>query len=103
MNITILEATMNYTKESGYVGQVHFEIAGQPNQYEITLHSRKATEWGYGLFFLNESGNEDQLLAVEDMLEEDDEMFDYLVNAARATLAPRPAWDTPASPEPTED
>lgn len=86
MNITILDASMTYTKESGFVGKVSFEIEGQPNQYEIALHSRKMTEWGYGLFFLNESGNEEQLLAVEDMLEDNDEMFDYLVNAAKEKL-----------------
>ncbi|MUT67054.1 hypothetical protein [Paenibacillus sp. NEAU-GSW1] len=84
--VKVLNAKMTYTKESGYVGQVQFEVTGFPNQYEITLHSRKATEWGYGLFFLNESGDEEQLLQVEDMLEEDDELFDYLVNAAQEKL-----------------
>ncbi|WP_336772180.1 hypothetical protein [Paenibacillus sp. MMO-58] len=88
-NVKILDASMTYTKEEGYVGRIQFEITGQPNQYEMTIHSRKRTEWGYGLFFLHESGDEDQLLAVEDMLEEDDELFDYLVNAAEEKLDPK--------------
>ncbi|GGG79787.1 hypothetical protein [Paenibacillus radicis (ex Gao et al. 2016)] len=86
MKVKILEAKMTYTKADGYVGQVQFEIDGSSNQYEMTLHSRKATEWGYGLFFLNESGDEDQLLALEDELEEDDELFDFLVQAAQEKL-----------------
>lgn len=85
-NVKILGASMDYTKENGFVGRIQFEIVGQQNQYEMTIHSRKRTEWGYGLFFLNESGDEDELLAVEDMLEEDDELFDYLVNAAEEKL-----------------
>ncbi|MFF2482522.1 hypothetical protein [Paenibacillus sp. NPDC058071] len=86
MKLNILEAKMTYTKESGYIGQVHFEVEGHPNAYEMTLHSRKATEWGYGLFFLHESGSEEQLLEVEDRLEEDDELFDQLVQAAQEKL-----------------
>ncbi|WP_341282584.1 hypothetical protein [Paenibacillus sp. FSL H8-0537] len=86
MKVNILHASMTNSKESGFVGKVHFEVEGQTNQYEIALHSRKATEWGYGLFFLNESGKEEDLLAVEDELEEDDELFDSLVKAAWETL-----------------
>ncbi|MHA7963187.1 hypothetical protein ACX93W_03505 [Paenibacillus sp. CAU 1782] len=84
--INIIEASMTYTKDSGYVGKVHFSVEGHLNQYEMTLHSRKATEWGYGLFFLNESGNEEQLLELEDELEENDELFDQLVQAAQDKL-----------------
>jgi hypothetical protein len=86
LNIQILEAAMTYTKEDGYVGKVQFEVEGHDNQYEITLHSKKGNEWGYGLFFLHESGKEEQLLALEDELEENDELFDTLVEAAKAKL-----------------
>ncbi len=84
--ISIIEASMTYTKEDGYVGKVQFSVEGHVNQYEMTLHSRKATEWGYGLFFLNESGNEEQLLELEEELEENDELFDQLVEAAKDKL-----------------
>lgn len=87
INITVLDAAMTFTKEDGSVGKVHFGVEGHDSQYEITFHkSRKAKEWGYGLFFLNESGNEDQLLELEDMLEEDDELFDFLVETAKEKL-----------------
>ena len=87
MNVQILHATMTFTKEDGHVGAVHFQVEGHPKPYEMALHkSRKAKEWGYGLFFLAGSGDEDLLLEVEDELEENDELYDQLVEAAVAAL-----------------
>ncbi|MCF2937130.1 hypothetical protein L1N85_01615 [Paenibacillus alkaliterrae] len=86
MNIQVLDASMTYSKEDGYVGKVHFGVEGHENEYEIALHSKKGNEWGYGLFFLHESGKEEQLLALEDLIEEDDELFDFLVETAQAKL-----------------
>lgn len=85
MNVIIIHTRMTYSKEDGYVGAVHFEVEGHPKAYEMTLQSRRGTrEWGYGLFFLNGSGDEDLLLQVEDEIEENDELFDQLVAAGRA-------------------
>jgi len=84
--IGIIDASMTYSKEDGYVGKVQFRVDGHDNEYEITLHSKRGTDWGYGLFFLHESGKEEQLLALEDELEEDDELFDSLVQAAKDKL-----------------
>lgn len=81
-----MDASMTYSKEDGYVGKVQFGVEGHDNQYEITLHSKKGKEWGYGLFFLHESGKEEQLLALEDELEDNDDLFDSLVEAAKAKL-----------------
>lgn len=89
MDMTILNAEMTYSKENGYVGKVAFEVAGHKEPYEITLHSKKGQEWSYGLFFLKQPGDEDEILAVEDWLEEDDDAYDRLVNAAKDTLPPR--------------
>ncbi|RIX51690.1 hypothetical protein D3P08_14795 [Paenibacillus nanensis] len=86
LKIDIKNASMTYSKEDGYVGKVQFGVEGHENEYEITLHSKRGTDWGYGLFFLHESGKEEQLLALEDELEEDDELFDTLVEAAKAKL-----------------
>jgi len=86
MNITVLHAEMNYSKEDGYVGKVQFEVEGHTNQYEIALQSKKGNDWGYGLFFLHDSGKEDQLNEVEEELEENDEAFDLLVDAAMSAL-----------------
>ncbi|MEF2244455.1 MULTISPECIES: hypothetical protein [unclassified Paenibacillus] len=86
MNITVIHAEMNYTKEDGYVGKVQFNVEGHKNEYEMALQSKKGKDWGYGLFFLHESGNEEQLNEVEDELEENDEAFDRLVDAAMDAL-----------------
>jgi|GEM_PF-237338 len=84
--IDIQKASMSYSKSDGYVGQVEFRIAGHEMPYEMTLHSSNSKEWSYGLHFLQQSGREEDILAVEDMLEEDDELFDRLVEAAENTL-----------------
>ncbi|WP_438445831.1 hypothetical protein [Gorillibacterium sp. sgz5001074] len=86
MEIKILNANMTYNKEDGYVGKVEFEVSGHKQPYEIALHSKHNRDWSYGLFFSQESGDEEQILAVEDWLEEDDDAFDLLVKAARDTL-----------------
>jgi hypothetical protein len=86
ININVLDAAMTYSKEDGYVGRVHFGVEGHANEYEITLHSKRGSEWGYGLFFLHESGKEEQLNALEDLIEEDDELFDFLVDTAKEKL-----------------
>lgn len=80
----ILRASMRHSKEEGYVGQVAFRVEGHPLPYEITLYSTNRKEWGYGLHFLDESGSEEHISAVEEMLE-DDEWFDQLVDAANAS------------------
>jgi len=84
--ILVLEATMQYNKGDGYVGKVGFQVEGHKLPYEITLFSKNGKEWGYGLFFLKESGNEEQLEAVEEMLEDNDEVFEQLVEAAKSSL-----------------
>ncbi|MCA0754160.1 hypothetical protein KP806_03815 [Paenibacillus sp. N4] len=86
MNIRVIDAAMTYSKEDGYVGKVQFGVEGHKNEYEIALHSKKGNEWGYGLFFLHESGKEEELLALEDVLEEDDDLFDFLVETAQEKL-----------------
>ncbi|WP_331281302.1 hypothetical protein [Paenibacillus sp. UNC451MF] len=84
--INVLAASMTYSKEDGYVGKVEFEVQDHKLPYEITLYSKNGKEWSYGLFFLNESGSEDEILAVEDLLEENDEWYDFLVEAAKSKL-----------------
>jgi len=86
MNLTIKNASMTRSEEDGYVGKVVFEVEGHKQPYEVTLHSKKGREWSYGLFFAEESGSEEQLTAVEDFLEENDEWFDKLVEAAKASV-----------------
>jgi hypothetical protein len=89
MELQILQAHMTYTKADGFVGKVEFQVKGHKEPYEMALHSKSAKDWSYGLFFLRDPGDEEEILAVEDWLEEDDEAFDRLVEAARQTLPPR--------------
>lgn len=86
MKVNIIQAGMTYSKEDGYVGNVHFEVDGHQQGYEITLQSKRGNDWGYGLFFLSGSGNEEQLLEVEDEIEENDELFEQLIEAAKSAL-----------------
>jgi len=86
ININVLQATMTYSKEDGYVGNVQFGVEGHKNEYEIALHSKRGKEWGYGLFFLHESGKEEELLTLEDLLEEDDQLFDFFIDKAKEKL-----------------
>ncbi|MBP1990073.1 hypothetical protein [Paenibacillus eucommiae] len=86
MNYTILDARMTYSKEDGYVGHVSFQIENHKHDYEITLHSKYGREWMYALNFLNESGSEEDILAAEAEIDENDEWFDAFVEAAKSKL-----------------
>ncbi|MCZ8513526.1 hypothetical protein O9H85_14000 [Paenibacillus filicis] len=86
MNIDIIDAAMSHSKEDGYIGRVEFSVEHQAHPYEITLHSKNAKEWMYSLNFARESGPEKDILLLEEQLEEDDELFDRLVEAAKSRL-----------------
>ena len=86
MNITMVEASMTHSKESGYVGRVIFQAAEHPYPYEITLYSKDRKSWSYSLNFAQESGSEEDITAVEELLEEDDDVFDALIEAAESKL-----------------
>ncbi|SFL80119.1 hypothetical protein SAMN03159341_1107 [Paenibacillus sp. 1_12] len=83
--IQILDASMVYSKEDGHVGKVSFAVENHKQPYEIMLYSKKGKEWSYSLNFLNESGGEEDIEAVEELLE-DDEIYEELVEAAKSKL-----------------
>lgn len=84
--ISIIKANMEYSKAEGYLGHVQFSVEGHEHPYEITLQSmRNKDDWSYALNFLSESGKEEDIEAVEELLEED-EWFDLLVNAGLQAL-----------------
>jgi hypothetical protein len=85
MNIKISQARMNYDQESGYTGQVEFTVDGHKSPYELTLHSTKGNEWSYGLHFLGEPGIEEEIFELDEYIEDNDELFDQLIEAARKT------------------
>nr|WP_240421752.1 hypothetical protein [Paenibacillus periandrae] len=83
--VEILEASMVYSKEDGHVGKVAFAVENHKQPYEIMLFSKKGKEWSYSLNFLNEPGGEEDIEAVEDLLEDDD-IYDQLIEAAKSKL-----------------
>lgn len=85
MEIKILNARMAKDAD-GYSGTVEFEVEGHKLPYEMTLFSEKGKEWEYGLHFLNESGTEEDISKVEEYLEESDDAFYRLIQAAEAAL-----------------
>jgi hypothetical protein len=86
MNIAIRGAELTHRPEEGYAGKVQFEWPGHQVPYEITLSSKDGKDWGYSLMFSGEPGTEEEILQVEDALEEDDELFDVLIDAAMQAL-----------------
>ncbi|MED4599839.1 hypothetical protein P9314_03845 [Paenibacillus validus] len=86
MEVNITEASMTHSKEDGYLGRVVFGVTGQQSAYELTLQSKNARDWSYSLSFTASSGKEEDIYVVESRLEEDDELFDALVDAAMQNL-----------------
>lgn len=87
MKWKVLHAEMTYREQEGYMGQVHFEVEGHKQPYELTLHSEnRLDDWNYSLHFLRESGSEQEIASVEQAIEVDDDFFDQLVEAATARL-----------------
>ncbi|WP_019006789.1 hypothetical protein [Cohnella laeviribosi] len=86
MQVEILGATLKYDEQQGYVGQVQFAVKGHKQPYEMTLQSDEGSEWSYSLLFLNESGDENEIIAVEEEIDRNDELFERLVAAAQESL-----------------
>jgi hypothetical protein len=87
MKWKLLHAELSYRPQEGYLGHVHFEVDGHKQPYELTLFSEgNLDEWDYSLHFLRESGSEKEIEFVEQAIEEDDDFFDQLVEAAKARL-----------------
>lgn len=82
MEIRIIGARTTRDAANGYVAHVQFEAAGHRQPYEATLQSDNGNEWSHSLFFLNESGSEEEIEAVEAALDADDELFGQLIDAA---------------------
>lgn len=85
MKIAIVQAAMS-REEDGYRGSVLFEAEGHKCAYEVTLLSKNGSSWDYSLSFGGESGPEEEILAVERALEEDDDLFDQLIDAAGSSV-----------------
>lgn len=84
--INVLDASMTHSKADGYVGKVTFEVANHKQPYEIMLYRKRGKEWGYSLNFLKEPGGEEEIEALEELLEENDELYNQLIEAAQSKL-----------------
>ncbi len=83
MKAEIIHADMTYSEKDGYLGHVHFRVEGHKEPYELTLQSEgRLDDWNYSLNYLQESGVEKEIEAVEKEIEENDEFFDRLAEAA---------------------
>ncbi|AIQ12865.1 hypothetical protein [Paenibacillus durus] len=82
MSVVVTEAAMRRDEEGNYVGRTVFSLEGHAASYEITFFSKKGKEWDYSLSFAGESGSEEQFLELDSRLEEDDDLFDQLLDAA---------------------
>lgn len=87
MKFTIVDAQMRKDEEGALVGSTVFEVEGHKAAYEITFYSKRGKEWDYSLNYAKESGIEAEFLSVDAKLEEDDDWFDELLEAAQSKLA----------------
>ena len=85
MELIISSAKMEQGEE-GFLGRVTFTVHGHQAAYEMVLQSKKGKDWGYSLNFLAESGKDGEIEVVEAYLEENDDAFDQLVDAAMKEL-----------------
>lgn len=86
MNVTILQAHMEELPDGTLAGSVRFQVKGHGSPYELSLRNEKGEVWDYSLHFAGESGSDEQIAAVSERIDEDDELFDRLLDAALATL-----------------
>lgn len=82
MRIEIISAELSRQEDRSYVGRTVFTIENHKEPYEITFSSKRGTEWDYSLSFAAEPGNEEQFLETDAMLENDDEVYNLLLDAA---------------------
>ncbi|WP_106767688.1 hypothetical protein [Paenibacillus faecalis] len=80
--ITIERAGMHRDEEDHFIGYAVFSIQGHTSAYEITFMSKNGKDWDYSLNYAEESGQEEEFLQADELIEEDDELFDDLLDAA---------------------
>lgn len=80
--LTIERADMRRDEENNFVGYAVFTMEGQAAAYEITFLSKNGKDWDYSLNFAGESGPEEDFLKVDTLIEENDDLFDDLLDAA---------------------
>jgi hypothetical protein len=82
MSLEIVSAEMNRKEDRSYVGRTVFTLENHKAPYEITFFSTRGTEWDYSLSFAGEPGSEEQFLETDALLENDDDIYNQLLDAA---------------------
>lgn len=82
MNIEIISTEMRREGEKGYVGNTVYRTEGEKSVYEITFMSKNGKDWDYSLHFTEQSGDEEELLRMDELLENDDDSYNQLLDAA---------------------
>ncbi|WP_248930902.1 hypothetical protein [Paenibacillus hamazuiensis] len=77
----IINVKASHSKDKGYLGHVEVGMDGHKSTYEVTLQSDDSRNWNYSLNFAKESGSEEEIEQLEDLIEEDDDVFNALVDA----------------------
>ncbi|WP_313637280.1 hypothetical protein MHH52_15020 [Paenibacillus sp. FSL K6-0276] len=82
MNLEIVSAEMSRKEDRSYVGRTIFTLENHKAPYEITFFSTRGTEWDYSISFAGEPGSEEQFLETDALLENDDDVYNQLLDAA---------------------
>ena len=82
MTVEIIRAEMRREDEKSFVGSTVFKTAGDKSVYEITFMSKNGKDWDYSLHFTEQSGDEEELLKMDELLENDDDLCNQLLDAA---------------------
>lgn len=82
VNVVIVSAEMHRGDEMMFVGSTVFRAEGDKSLYEITFMSKNGKDWDYSLHFTEESGDEEELLRMDELLENDDDLYNMLLDAA---------------------
>ena len=82
MKIEIIRAEMRREDEKSFVGSTVFKTDDDKSVYEITFMSKNGKDWDYSLHFTEQSGDEEELLKMDELLENDDDVYNQLLDAA---------------------
>lgn len=85
MNVEIIKAELKQEEDNSYIGRTVFTVEHHKFPYEITFFSKKGKEWDYSLSFAGEPGSEEQFLEIDTLLENDDDLYNQLLDAALDT------------------
>jgi hypothetical protein len=82
IRFTVVEAAMIRNPKGEYSGFTKFQANQAPTIYELSLASDDGNDWMYNLHFTENSGTDELMDQVSNWIDENDEAFDELLQAA---------------------